>query len=648
MKIGLYKHGWWKAACEAASHEVVELPVAQPDAGNTYAADVPARSASGVQAHRILTQQHVDLMLDNSGTGLGFVRDQAKPNRARPVHETVGAVWCSHFIDPLVTAFQGIGWSEVWQCLKSRTWIKAMWDRAGAVELRRFGVPSVIHLPVAAPNRRYVVEPLDTSQIDSVVSFVGGRSTNYFAPDVNVATHNLLAGALAHAARSDRPQVGFYEAYHDVYGLGLPLQDDDSLDVQVDKTVAYYNAKRFYNAYACIRNRDRFVISLRRVLGEQFRLIGRGWERAYGVKAEPPFESTDAYFDHFRRVAINVNLINGDAETGLNMQHFEITAAGGFMMCYDQPELAEQFEIGKECVVFQNERDLFQKTQYFLAHPDERAEIAHAGQRRTLSEHLYSHRLKTLLDGIKIDPLPVNYSTTTPWQDIKSIVSNPEVVLDCGANTGQTALRMRNAFPDTKIYCFEPVTSVFEKLQEACATIGAVAVKKAVADRDGRARIHLTAYAQSNSLLGFQQGSPCEKWHREVGLEEVEVCTLDRWCEECNIDCRQVGLLKLDVQGAELRALYGARRLLQAGVPVFLEVQFVPLYKDAPLFSNIDRYLSEFGYRRFGIYQSDQPHSWADALYVKDGAQRGQKNGRKRQRAEKLSGRNDTPVFLRG
>jgi|GEM_PF-3167114 len=41
------------------------------------------------------------------------------------------------------------------------------------------------------------------------------------------------------------------------------------------------------------------------------------------------------------------------------------------------------------------------------------------------------------------------------------------------------------------------------------------------------------------------------------------------------------------------------------------------MYKDAPLSDDIDRYLTECGYRRYGIYPSDQPHHWGDALYVK-------------------------------
>ncbi|MBU0717080.1 MAG: FkbM family methyltransferase, partial [Planctomycetes bacterium] len=263
------------------------------------------------------------------------------------------------------------------------------------------------------------------------------------------------------------------------------------------------------------------------------------------------------------------------------------------------------------------ESDLLEKIRYYLAHPDERTAIAVAGQRRTLSQHLFSHRLRTLLDGIRVDPLPVKYSTTPRWDDIRTLVPNPDVVLDCGANIGQTLETLRDLFPKAKVYCFEPVSAAFAQLQQRCAALNAHAVKKAVGDRDGQAQINLTTSPECHSLLGFQEGNPCAKWTQVVGQEEVDVCTLDTWCEQNGIDPKRVDLLKLDVQGAELQALYGARKLLAAAKLVFIEVTFVPIYKDIPLFHEIDRFLTECGYRRHGVYPSDQPQNWGDALYAK-------------------------------
>jgi len=59
--------------------------------------------------------------------------------------------------------------------------------------------------------------------------------------------------------------------------------------------------------------------------------------------------------------------------------------------------------------------------------------------------------------------------------------------------------------------------------------------------------------------------------------------------------------LKLDVQGAELDVLRGADRLLDSLLVVQTEVVFVPLYRDQPLFADIDTVLRRrgFAFHRF-------------------------------------------------
>ena len=98
--------------------------------------------------------------------------------------------------------------------------------------------------------------------------------------------------------------------------------------------------------------------------------------------------------------------------------------------------------------------------------------------------------------------------------------------------------------------------------------------RMAVGDHDGTAAINLTTSHEANSLLGYQEGNPCAKWTWVIGQEQINICTLDRWCQDEGIDPGRVDLLKLDVQGAELKALYGARKLLETTRLVFLEVSF--------------------------------------------------------------------------
>jgi FkbM family methyltransferase len=64
---------------------------------------------------------------------------------------------------------------------------------------------------------------------------------------------------------------------------------------------------------------------------------------------------------------------------------------------------------------------------------------------------------------------------------------------------------------------------------------------------------------------------------------EVETRRLDDIKEISDID-----FLKLDVQGAELDVIKGASRLLENTLVVHTEVEFIPLYRNQPLFGDID------------------------------------------------------------
>ena len=56
------------------------------------------------------------------------------------------------------------------------------------------------------------------------------------------------------------------------------------------------------------------------------------------------------------------------------------------------------FEPGVEAVAYDSLRDLVEKVRHYLAHESERAEIAAAGQSRTLREHTYTRRMAELAE----------------------------------------------------------------------------------------------------------------------------------------------------------------------------------------------------------------------------------------------------------
>lgn len=106
----------------------------------------------------------------------------------------------------------------------------------------------------------------------------------------------------------------------------------------------------------------------------------------------PPAEVGTVYSQS--KIVFNTS-IAGD----VTMRLFEGTAAGALVVTDATANgLDELFVPGKEIVTYGDDADLLEKVGYYLAHEEERAAIAAAGQRRTLAEHTYAHRGKTIVE----------------------------------------------------------------------------------------------------------------------------------------------------------------------------------------------------------------------------------------------------------
>jgi len=84
-----------------------------------------------------------------------------------------------------------------------------------------------------------------------------------------------------------------------------------------------------------------------------------------------------------------------------NMKLFEITGAGALLITDMKENLEDFFEIGHECAVYSDPDDAVSCIRYFQRNPEEAAQLAKRGQQRTLRDHTYEKRMKTVSDTLK-------------------------------------------------------------------------------------------------------------------------------------------------------------------------------------------------------------------------------------------------------
>lgn len=136
-----------------------------------------------------------------------------------------------------------------------------------------------------------------------------------------------------------------------------------------------------------------------------------------------------------------------------------------------------------------------------------------------------------------------------------------DVVIEAGANAGAYAVLFGQwVGPSGRVYAFEPDPRAFAALADHVALNGVadrvVPIGAAVVEQPGNVRLQLAPSSGLSRVAGT----------RDDVTESVDVdgVSIDEFCARLNIT---PALLKIDVEGAELGVLRGARRTIAAAGP---------------------------------------------------------------------------------
>jgi FkbM family methyltransferase len=204
--------------------------------------------------------------------------------------------------------------------------------------------------------------------------------------------------------------------------------------------------------------------------------------------------------------------------------------------------------------------------------------------------------------------------------------SLPAVLVDVGANVGQTCRRMKEIFPHATVHAFEPVGEMFDALSAAAGGLSDVhAYRLAVGapGSPGSIDIHVTQDSQFSSALkaGDRGLAYYPDQIRPVRTERVPLVTLDDWTRRQGID--RIDVLKVDVQGLELDVLKGAKRILSTAIAINCEAQIHPEYTGACTLFEIGMFLREMGFILHQFHDiwehgPERQHSCVDALWLRE------------------------------
>lgn len=187
----------------------------------------------------------------------------------------------------------------------------------------------------------------------------------------------------------------------------------------------------------------------------------------------------------------------------------------------------------------------------------------------------------------------------------------PKGIIHIGAHLMEEKLEYnRNGISNT--IWIEANPSIFESIKSN----GESVFNYAISDVDGKTyKLNVTNNGQSSSILELDKH---KIHHPHIYVSEiVNVCSkrMDTLILENNINLKNYDFINLDIQGAELLALKGFGELLNEFKFIYTEINTNTLYKNCALVSEIDDYVSKFGFSR--VETSMTEFEWGDALYIK-------------------------------
>jgi len=173
-----------------------------------------------------------------------------------------------------------------------------------------------------------------------------------------------------------------------------------------------------------------------------------------------------------------------------------------------------------------------------------------------------------------------------------------DVFVDIGANIGTyTLVASKIVGNKGTVIAFEPVHTVFERLVENARINdlqNIIILWKVIYSNTGTMDIFIS----KNDNLGM---SGIFHHDNESGkIERAEAITLEDFFEETGIN--QVNMIKIDIEGAELYALHGMKKVLQKFHPSILMEISEDVLLNAPYNPrDIIKFMEKLQYRQYGI-----------------------------------------------
>lgn len=278
-----------------------------------------------------------------------------------------------------------------------------VFDKDLCMEFRNAGIHTVHYMPMAANPERLdsLIASANNSYASSqfAVSFVGSLYTekhNFFERMTTLSDYTRgYLDALMSA------QMGI-QGYNFIQASLGPIMDDlyKALPMEPNadgvETKEYLYAQYVINRKITGLERTALLQAITRTHTLDLFTHDKGFHMT-NLTNHGPVNNVTEMPVVFHNSKINLNISLRSILSGIPQRAFDIMGSGGFLLSNYQRDFDEFFTIGEDFEYYENESDLLNKIDYYLANDSEREAIAKNGHDKIVARHTYRHRVREML-----------------------------------------------------------------------------------------------------------------------------------------------------------------------------------------------------------------------------------------------------------
>jgi FkbM family methyltransferase len=207
--------------------------------------------------------------------------------------------------------------------------------------------------------------------------------------------------------------------------------------------------------------------------------------------------------------------------------------------------------------------------------------------------------------------------------DLQQLIQKQKpIIIDVGANSGQSIELFRELWSRSIVHSFEPSAKLFETLTRRFLDDHIHLNNLGMGSEPSKGTLLLNQKSGLNSLLEMSKEEENRfKDKKVIGTEDIIIETVDNYVEKNKIE--HIHLLKTDTQGFDLEVLKGAQQSVanKRISNVLIEINFISMYQNQGKSTDIINYLFSNGFGLVALYEisrSKQSKSidWCTALFT--------------------------------